>query len=80
MSGHADKFRGKADVTGTLTKGLSQFRIDHPLDPENRCLMQPLSSPRKIVCRNGSMPYAEAIRHALPDATQVSDRCQAVLR
>jgi transposase len=28
----------------------------------------------KIVCRNGSATYAEAIRRALPDSVQVSDR------
>lgn len=28
----------------------------------------------EIACRDGSATYAEAIRHALPDAVQVADR------
>lgn len=28
----------------------------------------------EVVCRDGSAPYAEAVRRALPDAVQVSDR------
>ena len=28
----------------------------------------------RVVCRDGSGAYAEAIRRALPDATQVADR------
>ncbi|MBP2329045.1 transposase [Kibdelosporangium banguiense] len=30
----------------------------------------------KVVCRDGSATYAEAVRRALPDAVQVSDRWQ----
>jgi hypothetical protein len=29
---------GDLDVTGTLTKGTDKFKIDHPLDPENKYL------------------------------------------
>lgn len=28
----------------------------------------------RVVCRDGSVAYAEAIRRALPDAIQVADR------
>lgn len=31
-------FVGNVNVTGTLTKGAGAFRIDHPLDPENKYL------------------------------------------
>jgi hypothetical protein len=31
-------FSGNVNVTGTLTKGGGAFRIDHPLDPENKYL------------------------------------------
>ena len=31
-------FDGDVNVTGTLTKGAGAFRIDHPLDPENKYL------------------------------------------
>ncbi|WP_456293485.1 ISL3 family transposase [Streptomyces azureus] len=34
----------------------------------------PREHPAEIVCRDGSATYAEAIRRALPDAVQVSDR------
>jgi hypothetical protein len=37
-AGYAAYMRGNAAVTGTLTKGGGAFRIDHPLDPENRIL------------------------------------------
>lgn len=33
-----------------------------------------------VVCRDGSGAYAEAIRRALPDAVQVSDRWQCAMR
>ncbi|MGW6915283.1 hypothetical protein ACWGB8_15915 [Kitasatospora sp. NPDC054939] len=34
----AGQFNGNVHVTGVLTKGGGGFRIDHPLDPENRFL------------------------------------------
>jgi hypothetical protein len=36
--GKAGSFQGDVGVTGTLTKGGGAFRIDHPLDPENKYL------------------------------------------
>jgi hypothetical protein len=34
----AGYFAGHAHVTGTLSKGAGSFKIDHPLDPENKYL------------------------------------------
>jgi len=36
--GFAGVFDGDVNVVGTLTKGAGAFRIDHPLDPENKYL------------------------------------------
>jgi hypothetical protein len=37
-AGYAGYFVGRAQVTGTLSKGGGSFKIDHPLDPENKYL------------------------------------------
>jgi hypothetical protein len=37
-AGYAGYFVGRAHVTGTLSKGGGAFKIDHPLDPENKYL------------------------------------------
>jgi hypothetical protein len=37
-TGLAGKFNGNVQVSGTLSKGGGSFKIDHPLDPENRYL------------------------------------------
>ncbi|MFF0109410.1 hypothetical protein [Streptomyces hirsutus] len=37
--GFAGVFHGKVDVYGALTKPAGGFKIDHPLDPENRYLV-----------------------------------------
>ncbi|NND32026.1 MAG: hypothetical protein HKN76_05495 [Saprospiraceae bacterium] len=37
-TGFAGYFYGNVGVTGTLTKGAGSFKIDHPLDPENKYL------------------------------------------
>ena len=44
--GVAGLFDGDVDITGTLFKGAGAFRIDHPLDPESKCLTT-LSSSRR---------------------------------
>ena len=36
--GFAGSFAGNVEVTGTLSKGGGSFKIDHPLDPENKYL------------------------------------------
>jgi hypothetical protein len=35
---YAGYFQGRVEVTGTLAKGGGSFKIDHPLDPENKYL------------------------------------------
>jgi hypothetical protein len=37
-SPYAGSFTGNVNVTGTLTTGVKNFRIDHPLDPANKYL------------------------------------------
>jgi hypothetical protein len=37
-AGLAGKFNGDVQVTGNLSKGGGAFKIDHPLDPENKYL------------------------------------------
>jgi hypothetical protein len=37
-SGYAGYFEGDVHIIGTLTGGKSSFKIDHPLDPDNKCL------------------------------------------
>lgn len=51
-------------------------RLDVPPDREAATLEAWLRGKKEIevVCRDGSATYAEAIRRALPDAVQVSDR------
>ena len=36
--GYAGYFYGRVSVTGTLSKGSGSFKIDHPMDPENKYL------------------------------------------
>ncbi len=38
ITGPAASFLGSVDVTGNLSKGGGSFKIDHPLDPENKYL------------------------------------------
>jgi hypothetical protein len=55
-SGYAGAFDGNVDVTGTLTKGGGAFRIDHPLDPENRYLAHSfVESPDMMNIYNGNI-------------------------
>jgi hypothetical protein len=37
-AGYAAWFNGRVNVTGTLSKGGGSFKIDHPLDPQNKYL------------------------------------------
>jgi hypothetical protein len=37
-AGYAGYFAGRLHVTGTLSKAAGSFKIDHPLDPENKYL------------------------------------------
>ena len=51
----AGYFMGKVEVTGTLTKGGGSFKIDHPLDPENKYLQHSfVESPDMMNIYNGN--------------------------
>ena len=55
-SGYAGYFSGKVTVTGTLFKGGGGFRIDHPLDPENKYLSHSfVESPDMLNVYNGNV-------------------------
>ncbi len=54
--GKAGKFDGDVDITGTLTKGSGSFKIDHPLDPENKYLYHSfVESPDMMNIYNGNI-------------------------
>ena len=47
--------KGTADITGTVTKGGGSFKIDHPLDPENKYLYHSfVESPDMMNIYNGN--------------------------
>jgi hypothetical protein len=53
---HAGYFYGNAHVTGTLSKGAGSFKIDHPLDPENKYLQHSfVESPDMMNVYNGNI-------------------------
>ncbi len=53
--GYAGYFSGRVLITGTLTKGSGSFKIDHPLDPENRYLSHSfVESPDMMNVYNGN--------------------------
>lgn len=52
----AGKFEGNVDITGSLTKGSGTFKIDHPLDPENKFLYHSfVESPDMMNVYNGNV-------------------------
>ena len=52
----AGYFEGDVDVTGFLTKGGGTFKIDHPLDPENKFLYHSfVESPDMMNIYNGNI-------------------------
>ncbi|MBI2841565.1 MAG: hypothetical protein HYX75_24880 [Acidobacteria bacterium] len=54
-SGEAGQFVGNVSVTGTLSKGAGSFKIDHPLDPENKYLYHSfVESPDMMNIYNGN--------------------------
>ena len=56
ISGYAAYFNGNVAVTGTLTKGGGSFKIDHPLDPENKYLSHSfVESPDMLNVYNGNV-------------------------
>jgi hypothetical protein len=54
--GLAGEFVGSVDVSGTLTKTMGTFKIDHPLDPENKYLYHSfVESPDMMNIYNGNI-------------------------
>ncbi len=55
-TGRAGYFGGNVEVTGTLTKAAGTFKIDHPLDPENKTLSHSfVESPDMMNIYNGNV-------------------------
>ena len=73
----AGYFAGNVNVTGTLSKGGGSFKIDHPLDPENKYLYHSfVESPDMMNVYNGNVTLdanGEAVVQ-LPDYFQALNR------
>jgi hypothetical protein len=55
-SGHAGYFNGNVHITKILSKGGGAFKIDHPLDPENKYLQHSfIESPDMMNVYNGNV-------------------------
>jgi hypothetical protein len=55
-NGYAGYFEGRVQVTGLLAKGGGSFKIDHPLDPENKYLYHSfVESPDMMNVYNGNV-------------------------
>jgi hypothetical protein len=55
-TGYAGYFAGNTHVTGSLTKAAGSFKIDHPLDPENKYLLHSfVESPDMMNVYNGNI-------------------------
>jgi len=55
-SGYAGRFVGNVAIFGTLTKSGGSFKIDHPLDPENKYLSHSfVESPDMMNIYNGNV-------------------------
>jgi hypothetical protein len=55
-TGYAGYFSGRLHVSGTLSKGGGSFKIDHPLDPENKYLYHSfVESPDMMNVYNGNV-------------------------
>ena len=55
-SGYAGYFNGSVQVTGNISKGGGSFKIDHPLDPENKYLYHSfVESPDMMNVYNGNV-------------------------
>ena len=53
---YAGYFQGNVHVTGTFTAGTKSFKIDHPLDPENKYLIHScVESPDMMNVYNGNV-------------------------
>ncbi|MBN1661277.1 MAG: hypothetical protein JXA93_22985 [Anaerolineae bacterium] len=59
-SGYAGYFSSRVHVNGTLSKASGSFKIDHPLDPENRYLYHSfVESPDMMNIYNGNVTLDE---------------------
>ena len=66
----AGSFIGNVDVTGSLSKGGGSFKIDHPLDPENKYLFHSfVESPDMMNVYNGNAVFDASgeVEVELPD-------------
>jgi len=60
-NGYAGYFVGNVRVTGTMSKGGGSFKIDHPLDPENKYLQHSfVESPDMMNVYNGNVLLDES--------------------
>ena len=58
---HAGYFQGDVTITGNLAKGSGTFKIDHPMDPENKFLSHSfVESPDMMNIYNGNVITDEA--------------------
>jgi hypothetical protein len=58
--GYAGFFNGRVHVAGFLSKGAGAFKIDHPLDPENKYLLHSfVESPDMMNIYNGNVTTDE---------------------
>jgi len=56
FDGYAGYFSGNVQITGNLAKGGGSFKIDHPLDPENKYLYHSfIESPDMMNIYNGNI-------------------------
>jgi hypothetical protein len=56
ISAYAGYFTGRTHVAGVFSKGAGSFKIDHPLDPENRYLYHSfVESPDMMNVYNGNV-------------------------
>jgi hypothetical protein len=75
--GLAGRFNGGVQVTGTLSKGGGSFKIDHPLDPENKYLYHSfVEAPDMMNIYNGNITTDENGEAVvlLPDYFQALNR------
>jgi hypothetical protein len=56
VTNYAGYFEGDVEITGTLSKSAGSFKIDHPLDPENKYLSHSfVESPDMMNIYNGNV-------------------------
>jgi hypothetical protein len=76
-NGYAGYFVGNVNITGTLTKGMGTFKIDHPLDPENKYLYHSfVESPDMMNIYNGIVALGKdgSAEVTLPDWFEALNR------